>query len=208
MTNPLDVLLLESEPGAADEAADALAAAGHTVRRCHEAGARAFPCRSLADDDCPLDAGTVDVALTVRARPRSIPGALEDGVTCALQHRVPLVVAGRVGLNPFDEWATEVVDGRGDVVQAVETAAHGSLRQHALLAIEAARNVLATRGLTDPEVHASAHRRRGVVRVAVVVPADVDRTTRDMVATRAHSAIRAYDRHARQIDLAVDNAPA
>jgi hypothetical protein len=204
MTNPLEVLVLESEPAAADAAIEALTAAGHSVHRCHEPGAPAFPCRALTNDDCPLARGTVDVAITVRARPRSVPGALEDGVSCALQHRVPVVVSGRVARNPYDEFATAVIDSSDDVVDAVESAARGSLRRHALLAAVAARAVLAQRGDSDPEIHTEAHRHAGAVRVDIIVAPTVDRSSRDMVATRAHAALRAYDRHARQIDIAVD----
>lgn len=204
MANPLDVLVLESEPHSADAAIASLEAAGHSVHRCHEPGTHSFPCRALTKDDCPLDQGTVDVALTVRARPRSIPGALEDGVSCALQHRIPLVVSGRVALHPYEEFATAVIDARGDVVDAVETAASGSLRRHELLATEAAQVVLQRRGFELPAVHVSAHRRGGAIRVVIDVPADADRSTRDMIGTRAHAALRNYDRHARQIDIAVN----
>ena len=54
----------------------------------------AFPCSALTDDGCPLRRNIVDVALTVRQRPRSQPAPQEDGVTCALRTHVPLVVAG------------------------------------------------------------------------------------------------------------------
>ena len=205
MAKPIDVLVLESESGASDGAAASLEAAGHNVHRCHDAGAKAFPCRGLGDDRCPLDSGTIDVALTVRAHPRSVPAALEDGVSCALQHRIPLVVSGRVALNPYDEYATVVVDGRADVVAAVESAVSTSLRQHEFLAVEAARRVLALRKRPRLDVSAHVHRAGGVVQVVVEVPADTDRATRDVVATRVHAALRAYDRHARQIDIAVED---
>lgn len=203
-TPALDILVTESEPGTADDVIFDLESAGHRVHRCHEPGRPAFPCRSLDTGDCPLDAGTVDVALTIRARPRSVPAALEDGVSCALQHRIPLVVSGRVALNPYEEFATEVVDQRGSVVEAVERAAISSLRDHERLAADAAHTTLAVHGYEGAAVEARAHRARGVVTVQIGVPADIDRTVRDMIGTRALSALRNFDRHARQIDVAVD----
>jgi hypothetical protein len=204
MTNSLEVLVLESEPGAAASAVDDLQRAGHQVHRCHEPGRPAFPCRGLGEDGCPLDTGTVDVALTVRGRPRSVPSLFEDGVSCALQHRIPLVVAGRVALNPYDEFATAVVDHQADVVAAVETAASGSLREHEVLASDAARRVLALQGAADVEVSATATRRRGVVMVALRVGTAIDTRTRDLIGTRALAALRGFDRHARQIDVSID----
>ncbi len=205
MANPLEVLVLESEPGAAEEAVYDLERAGHQVHRCHEPGKPAFPCRAFDEAGCPLEAGTVDVALTVRARSRSVPSSFEDGVSCALQHRIPLVVAGRVVLNPYDEFAAEVVNGTDGIVAAVEAAATGSLREHELLALDAARRVLASGGAaSDATVGATARRHHGVVTVGIRVAAEIDPRTRDMIGTRALGALRRFDRHARQIDVAVD----
>ncbi len=203
MENPLDVLVLESEPQAAATAAAALEAAGHHVHRCHDEGARAFPCRGLDADACPLESGRIDVALTVRARPRSVPGLLEDGITCALQHRIPVVVSGHTALHPFADHATTVVEPHGDVVAAVESTAIGALRAHEELAAEIARSVLVGHGFEEPEVFARARRRQGVVSIHLIVATEVDRKTRDMIGTRVHTALRRFDRHARQIDIAV-----
>src|SRR5437660_5032568 len=110
MTANLHVLVLESDQGAADVAREELTAAGHVVLRCHDPGAPAFPCNALVKGGhCPLDAADVDVALDVRARPRSQPAAQEDGVACALRHQLPVVVAGTTVLNPYDGYAVEML---------------------------------------------------------------------------------------------------
>lgn len=47
MATTLDVLVLESRPGAADRAATALTHAGHRTHRCYGPGERGFPCRGV-----------------------------------------------------------------------------------------------------------------------------------------------------------------
>src|SRR5690242_16358946 len=106
----LNVLVVENEPGAADAATAELRTAGHAVLSCHEAGVGAFPCKGVAEPNaCPLRSQAVDVALVVRAGRRAQPNALEDGARCALVHRIPLVVAGDVVLDPYDEYATRTL---------------------------------------------------------------------------------------------------
>ncbi len=89
MTAELDVLVIESHPGAAAAATDALEAAGHRTATCHPAGAEAaFPCRAVIDPaDCPLD-DRPDVALLVRDRITE-PGARDQGASCAIRAGIP-----------------------------------------------------------------------------------------------------------------------
>lgn len=122
---PLDVLVIESHQGAAAPASDDLAAAGHRVHRCRDDRSHGFPCRGVVDPDaCPLAAQT-DVALVVRWRIDPRPTELEQGVTCALRARVPLVEAGPAALDPYAPYLAGRVDG--DVVamcEAASTASH------------------------------------------------------------------------------------
>jgi hypothetical protein len=121
---PLNVMVLQSERGAAYQAALELTQAGHVVLRCHDPGASAFPCRGVEDQSsCPLRSHTVDVAVTVRSRPRSQPAPQEDGVRCALMHHVPLVVAGPTVLDPYEGYEARVLDRTADVVGACEEVA-------------------------------------------------------------------------------------
>ena len=109
----LNVLVVGSNGWAIEAAAAALESAGHLVLRCTEPLKPEFPCDALrVGRGCPLDTGAgVDVVITMRAQPRTRVAPRERGVTCALRRDVPLVVAGRTIFHPFEEWATETVDG-------------------------------------------------------------------------------------------------
>ena len=199
------VMLLETDRHAADDATRRLEAAGHEIVRCHGPGEPAWPCAALRHDRrCPLDDG-VDVALTVRAHPYPRPAATEDGVTCALRHHVPLVVAGTSALDPFDEFVTVDAHGR-DVVAACEEAVARPLAPHSEAATAEVRRILAresVRAPGDDEAAAVATRHGGRVRVVVRVPGDIDRRLADVLAVRVEGAVRAVDRYATGIDVSV-----
>jgi hypothetical protein len=203
------VLVVETERGAADGVAHDLGRAGHEVLRCHEPGAPAFPCAALdARRSCPVLDGIVDVAVTVRSHPSPQPTALEDGAGCALRHHVPLVVAGATALNPYEAWATEVLDRSDDVVAACERAATAPLAPHGARAAATLAEVLRRRGVSDAaldDVDVLVERRDGrlVVRVR---GGDLDRATKSMASVRLLGALRAFDRDAAGIDVAFESA--
>ncbi len=88
----MKVLVVEAQPGGADEARAALTAAGHTVVGCDTLEPQA-PCRGLATvATCPLDEHDVDVAV-VHHTGRDL-SAGERGALCAARARVPVVVDG------------------------------------------------------------------------------------------------------------------
>src|SRR4029079_7201133 len=91
-----------------------------------------FPCRGIVDaESCPLNSHTVDVALSVRSRVRSQPAPSEDGARCALSACVPLVVAGRSALDPYEGFETRVLDRTYGVVETCEAAAGAELVAYA-----------------------------------------------------------------------------
>lgn len=119
------VLVMESNPYAADAAASEIATAGHQVVRCFERDLGNFPCNALyAGGRCPLDDGEVDVAVVVRghAWPSSMP--LERGAVCAVRAGVPLVDAGVTARSPFERWAAVTVGEGESIVDACTAAAH------------------------------------------------------------------------------------
>jgi hypothetical protein len=195
----MDVLVIESEPGAADPAIEALEAADHRVVRCHEPGAPAFPCRGLAPGDCPLEHGNVDVVLDVRARTTPHPDPLEDGVTCALRRRVPVVLSGSSAVNPFARFP--VLDAsHQDVVTACERAARGPRAEHEAVADRALEATLRNAGI-DEAGRTVVHRRLGGLHVTLLVPPATPAQLGRMAAVRVAGALRAFDRSAGSIDI-------
>jgi hypothetical protein len=170
--------------------------------RCHEAGQAAFPCKALDDEQCPMHGTPVDVALTVRSRPRSQPAPLEDGVRCALQRHIPLVVAGSRVLNPFEPWAAEVLDRTYGVVEPCERAAAAPLPRHGDHAHRALVDVLAHHGVTGCSPTVEVHRRDGALDVQVHGVEALDRSVQAMASVRIIGALRALDDTAVGIDVA------
>lgn len=202
----LRVLVLESERGAADAAIRDLGDAGHEVLRCHEPGAPAFPCNALADDPrCPMRAGYVDVALTVRNRPRSQPAPQEDGVACALEGHVPLVVAGSTLLNPYADFATEVVEHADDVVAACERAAGARLPRDSDRALDALLAVLAVHNVSGVSPAIDVTRREGRLHVHVHNAEALDHSVRSIASVRIVGALREIDRDSVGIDVVFDD---
>lgn len=198
----LNVLVLESERGAADAAVDELQAAGHHVLRCHEPGAPAFPCNALIDGaSCPLRSGIVDVALTVRKRPRSQPAPQEDGVSCALEAHVPLVVAGSELMNPFVPFAAAVIDLTHDVVGVCEQAAGAPLPRHGDRAAGALSAVLDVHEVTGLAPMVDVFRRGGRLYVEVRGANDLDHGVKSVASVRIIGALRQFDRDAAGIDV-------
>ncbi|HZJ27086.1 MAG TPA: hypothetical protein VFF40_08780 [Acidimicrobiia bacterium] len=196
------VLVLESEPRAADTAIDQLEAAGHDVVRCHERDGAAFPCVGLDHHDrCPLNGTPVDVALTVRGDERWTTSELEDGVPCAIRSGVPLVVAGESGGSPYAPWTTATVHG-DDVVSACDWAATAPLTRHSDAATASLRETLARHGVTHAEAAgATVTRSRGRLCVRLTMPDSVAEDVAQLGATRAMAALRAMDPDAAGMDI-------
>lgn len=201
----LNVMVLESEYGGADDARDELLEAGHTVLRCHDRGQAAFPCRGIVERAaCPLRSHTVDVALAVRPRVRSQPAPSEDGVRCALMANVPLVVAGPSVLDPYDSFATRVLDRAYGVVDACETAVAAEVAAGVHRTEEVLADTLGPDRVSTANV--SVTRRAGGLRVRVSGLDDVTRQERQTAVVRIVGALRHLDRDARTIDVVVDGS--
>jgi hypothetical protein len=211
MTERLRVLVVTSERGAADLAIDELTEAGHDVARCTADGEPSFPCAALIDDArCPLlEQPPVDVVLDVRPRPRAQPAPGEAGVTCALQHHVPLVVAGATVFNPFESWATEVVPTTFDIAGACERAARAPLPRHSDAATRALLTTLGTHGVHG-RAHASVFRHAGRLTVQVASPSALEPGIQNIASVRILAALRALDPFAAGVDVCftTNGAPA
>jgi hypothetical protein len=202
----LNIMVLESERGAADVAVDQLTRAGHVVVRCHEPQGAAFPCRGIADQSaCPLRSHVVDVALTVRSRPRSQPAETEDGVRCALMQRVPLVVAGPAILDPYETYEARVIERTGDVVAACEEVAAGVLERHSEVATHAlTASPTAPEELEDARVVVT--RRSGRLLASVSGLDDVAPRRVDAAIVRMMGKLREFDVSARGIDVVMERS--
>ena len=193
----MKVMLLESHRGAADDVAAELEHQGHEVRRCHEAKMSAFPCNALIDGaGCPLEGGGVDVAVTVRPHVAPRPSALEDGVTCALRAGVPLVVAGNLALNPYEPWATQLVDEER-AVAACERAAAGGY-QGAVAVIRAALAPM----LPVEDIEIVVRRQGEGLQIRLTLPHEL-RHLGSRAAVRAVSALRRRTPDTKTIDVSV-----
>jgi len=201
----LNIMVLESECGAADEARSELVEAGHVVLRCHERGQPTFPCRGVLDAaSCPLNSHTVDLALTVRSRVRSQPAASEDGVRCALMANVPLVVAGPSALDPYDGFEMRVLDRTYNVVETCEAAAAGELLEYGRRAEAVLADCLGAHRASSTQV--SVTRRSGGLRVRVAGLDEATRQERQTAVVRIVGALRRLDRAARTIDVFTDES--
>jgi hypothetical protein len=200
------VLVLESEPGVSQSYEQQLAAAGHDVVRCHEAGAPSFPCTGIADHaGCPLEAAPVDVALLVRDAIDERPTHRESGVSCAMRARVP-VIEPRPAEGAVDPFAGYVTPFDGDVVAAAVDAAAGASEGHA----DAVRAQLLTSpaaaGLAPDEVVVRAHRRGRLLHVEVLLPSGVPDELVVAAKGYAAAAARRYDPVVQVIDVVVHTA--
>jgi hypothetical protein len=198
----MDVLVLESETGAADPTIDELEEGGHRVFRCHDPGAAAFPCRALAGQGpCPLADAEVDVAVTFRAHSDTQPSPLEDGAACALRARVPLVVAGHATVSPYDEWADEVAED-GDVVNTCRRVLAAPLRDHSRVATDVLRRALQRRAGSVGQSEAHVRRDRRRLGVTLECTDDLEESLRGVVAADVAAALRAFDPVIPKIDIA------
>jgi hypothetical protein len=201
----MKVLVNESEGGAADRAVAQLESQGHEVLRCHERGEGPFPCAGLRPGHvCPLRDPGIDVAVTVRAAPRSRPSLLEDGIACALRARVPVVVAGQTLLNPYEGFGVDVVEGQ-HVVGAVERIAMAPSPGHSQVATNALLDALHR----EPgDAIAVAYRRRSGVRVELEGVPTIERSAVKAAVPKVIAALREYDRDTQRIDVSIVDATA
>lgn len=199
-THPLDVLLLESRPGAGEAAGMTLAEAGHRVHRCYPSGEGGFGCRAVLDGSCPLD-GHVDAALLARDPGDAGPTIDEAGVRCALRAGVPLVAVEGEGSGPASGWATVTTRGLG-VDMACRRAVALARRPVAEAVEEELRPVLREAGLSG-EVHCRIESRWPRLRVAITVDGDVDPRLEQRLGVRAYDVVRGAEGDHRTVDLDV-----
>ncbi len=199
-SEPLQVLVVESSPGAADDTCAELVAAGHTARRCYERGAKPFPCNGIAEGrKCPFDEAAIDVAIGVRQFPHAQTTPREDGLRCAIRKRVPLVLAGANTMSPYADYATETTTRTSGVVAICERAARAPLPAHTAAATRVV--VAATRDAGLAGTPQAVVRQRGKSLVVEIFGAgDLSAAARTVVSARVLVALRELDDYHRVID--------
>jgi hypothetical protein len=106
---PITILVVGSDDGAIEHAAEALEADGQRVLRCHKEGEPAFPCNAFVEGSvCPLDAG-FDLVLMARRHATEILAPTEFGAVCALRAAKPVVVMGEPAGNPLEPWTSGTI---------------------------------------------------------------------------------------------------
>lgn len=194
----MNVLLIESRPGAGDAARCELEAAGHRVHRCFDGGHDAagdFACVGLAGTaDCPLDE-RVDVALLVRGDATGAT-ASEAGLRCAVRADVPVVAHDSAHLDPYEPWVKESAAGAG-VVEACEDGSGDAALAEDLRATLAP--LLTGAGLDAQDVRVALERRPDELVVHLVAAAELDAALSGAVGVRVLDVLRASprERHAR-----------
>lgn len=161
---------------------------GHEVIGCHEAGAAAnrWPCSGVADT-CPLDDG-VDAAVALR---RSQASRVESGVGCAVRQRIPLVLAGAGGgaADGVTPYAAAIVEGLGQLAEAVEQVADAPIPALSAAATAGLQGVARQRGV-DEDVRAEVVRNRRSLQITVRGPAGLDASTRAALGQAAFTPVR------------------
>ena len=197
----MKVLVVGSEPKAAQEAAGILAKAGHTPVRCHTDGTTA--CVAVTLGVCPLDAP--DVAAAVDVRTYDVPGPTlrEHGVTCVIQNRIPLVVSGAPLGGAYAEWVTESVRSKQELPDACERAAYGRSPRHEQAVRDEFAKVRDERSHDMSAVEPAVYRRG--CDLLIELAGDVDAETFRYAAIHAARAARAYDRFAPRVSVRIAN---
>jgi hypothetical protein len=203
----MDILVTESNSGAARGAVERLESAGHRVHRCHAESSSAFPCAGLTSG-CPMDDAPIDLVLTVRAHVRTTPAPTEDGVTCGLRRHVPVAITGHTVMNPFEVLGAEAVEADGDLVAECERVAGSRRPAHEEVGRAVMRDTLAVERYPTEPADVSVRRVAGRLQVQVSAPAVVPQRAREIVAVRVVGQLRAFDPHAAGIDISVTTSDA
>ncbi len=203
MTHPLEVLVIESHPGAAAAAVQALEAAGHHTITCFESQTgTGFPCRAVVDPaDCPLKRQP-DVALLVRPQIALRPDPLEQGASCALRAGVPLVEAGPAHLDPYEPWLSGRVDG--DVVAACEAASDAALDTLRRRILGLVRPLLAAADIAPCDLSCRIEPRGSALHVRFDLPMAVGPGVRQALAVRVLDAVRGGRQTYGQVSVSVN----
>lgn len=203
MREPLDILVMQSQPHTDDGAIEALRAAGHRVHSCHDDDSTGFPCRGAVDRGaCPVDLD-LDVALLMRrgVQPEATP--LEAGATCAIRADVPIVELGTDLLDPFAPWITRRIASATEALDACEEVAEHNRDPLRRAIQEKIAALLGAAGIDPATVECTIQGGRTSLEVHLELPGPVGLRLEHALAVRVLDAVRASGRTYGQIDVSV-----
>src|SRR5690606_10284965 len=211
MSRHLDVLVIESRPGAGATAVADLTAAGHRVVRCHDDGRPAFPCRGVErPGDCPVEEGAADVAVLARDATATDPTPYEAGLGCAVRAGVPVVATADVGSSEaYEPFLAGRADGDTPLVAAAEQAAATGFAPLEQAVTTMLGPLLADQGLDAAEVACRITPEGGTLQVLLELPlpAPVHKAVEQAVAVRALAALPGLRRPHDAISISVQGRP-
>jgi len=171
------------------------------VHSCKLPGQRSG-CAVLDERPCPLESEPVDVVVCTGGP--EAPWDRGDGATCAVTHRVPLVMVDADQADPLVNFA-EAVTTEERAVETVEAVADAPLHVHSSIARGVLRAELERRDMGERGPHASVevYRRGGRLFIELWRGAELSPAEAERVATHILQAVREHDTWARGVDVVV-----
>jgi hypothetical protein len=197
----MKVLLVEGAPGAAAPVEAELEGAGHHVVGCDAADPWA-PCRGLdVVGECPLDDGSIDVAVVARVGDEVVPS--ERGGLCAARRRIPVVLTGNPRHAVYFGPGTHLAGT--DLLGTCHEAATSGLAHAAAIRRDLLIHGVVTADDVDgpnPPISFEVRREPRRLRLTVTMPDDDPR--RPGITKSAQEALRRFDQWTSVIDVVVE----
>jgi hypothetical protein len=195
----MDVFIPDATTLTGRDLAEELLGRGHDVLSCRRSG-QSSTCAVLDDRPCPLHGTTADVALAFGEGSREFERG--DGATCAIVHRVPLVL---IEPDPKDSLVLHAASTATleDAVDEAEAVAARPLPVHTDLAKRVVAQALERMGSDSSFLTVEVWRRSGSLLVELRRSSELRQEALERIATHVVQALREYDGFARGIDVVV-----
>lgn len=198
----MKILLVEGAPGAGAPVEAELEGAGYQVVGCDAADPWA-PCRGLdVVGECPLDDGSIDVAVVARVGQEA--QVSERGALCAARRRIPVVIAGDPRQAMYFGPGTHLAGH--DLVDTCRHAATSGLAHAAAIRRDLLINGVVETDDVDgpnPPISFAVRREPRRLRLTVTMPADDPRQLG--ITKAAQESLRRFDQWTSVIDVVVEH---